>query len=86
MSCLCCNNRTVDVHHIKTRGSGGGDDMWNLMPLCRMHHSEVHRLGLIKFSRKYINVGLYLDKNGWSVLNGKMLHIEGDQMELGVQE
>lgn len=85
-ACLSCGNKTVDPHHIKTRGSGGGDQMWNLMPLCRQHHSEVHQIGLLKFSTKYFNVSNYLDQNGWTVLNGKVIHIEGDQMNMELGE
>ena len=36
----------LDVHHIKTRGSGGGDTGDNLILLCRKHHQEAH-MGLI---------------------------------------
>jgi 5-methylcytosine-specific restriction endonuclease McrA len=35
------------IHHIKTRGAGGGDEMSNLCLLCFLCHDAVHR-GLIK--------------------------------------
>ena len=28
----------LDPHHIKTKGSGGGDTKENLITLCRKHH------------------------------------------------
>ena len=28
----------LDVHHIQTKGSGGGDVQENLITLCRKHH------------------------------------------------
>ena len=36
----------LDVHHIDTRGSGGGDVKGNLILLCRRHHNRAHQ-GLI---------------------------------------
>lgn len=32
----------VDPHHIKTRGSGGGDTDENVIGLCRKHHDAAH--------------------------------------------
>lgn len=66
--CTACYSRSnIDIHHIKTRGSGGTDDSYNLMPLCRFHHIEVDQIGLVKFSRKYPNVSSFLYKNGWEI-------------------
>jgi hypothetical protein len=31
-----------DVHHIYSRGSGGGDTQDNLICLCRKHHQMAH--------------------------------------------
>jgi hypothetical protein len=36
----------IDVHHIHSRGSGGGDIKENLICLCRKHHNMAHN-GLI---------------------------------------
>ena len=36
----------LEVHHINTRGSGGGDTEDNLILLCRLHHNRAHQ-GLI---------------------------------------
>ena len=32
----------LDVHHIKSRGSGGGDIEGNIILLCRYHHILAH--------------------------------------------
>lgn len=32
----------LDVHHIQSRGSGGGDTKENLILLCRKHHAFAH--------------------------------------------
>lgn len=62
MSCLIDNAKCclgTDPHHVKTRGSGGGDELKQLMPLCRVHHVEVGTIGVKTFIKKY---GLYFDK------------------------
>ena len=41
-----------DPHHVKTRGSGA-PDAENLVPLCRVHHSECHQLGITEFQLRY---------------------------------
>ena len=42
---------TMHAHHVVTRGSGGGDD--NVVPLCGLHHDQIHRLGTLSFQRLY---------------------------------
>lgn len=50
-SCECCgSNRALQVHHLKTRGSGGGDTVDNLMVLCTLCHNKAH--GVPGFNRK----------------------------------
>jgi hypothetical protein len=46
-----CTMSPVDFAHVKTRGSGG-DDRYGVS-LCRMHHSEQHRLGVASFGKRY---------------------------------
>ncbi len=53
LSCLVCGTRPVDVDHIVTRGARGGDDLSNLQPLCREHHTERHSMGIKSFVDKY---------------------------------
>ena len=38
-TCLICQRSPVDPAHLKTRGSGG-DDLNNVVPLCRFHHDQ----------------------------------------------
>ena len=45
--------RPVAGHHIKTKGSGGGDVEENLIPLCALHHSEIHAMGIDRFLVAY---------------------------------
>jgi hypothetical protein len=61
----CCVGST-DPHHIKSVGSGGHDIETNVIPLCRKHHTEVHAIGLNRFSNKYAKIAVWLSKNGWS--------------------
>ena len=50
--CVVCRSRNVDPHHVRSRGAGGGDRE-NIVPLCRLHHDEVGRLGRPSFEAKY---------------------------------
>lgn len=63
--CVVCNKYGAVAHHVKTKGSGGPDKHWNLMPLDKRCHSEVHNIGLLKFADKYIQVKNWLLSNGW---------------------
>jgi hypothetical protein len=70
--CLHCGSPFVDRAHVKTRGSGGGDEDWNIMFLCREAHIEQHKLGIATFAMKYDSVMDWLIENGWEleVVNG----------------
>lgn len=41
-----------EAAHLKSRGAGGG---WreNVVPLCRKHHAELHRHGLVSFDVRH---------------------------------
>ena len=42
--CSICQQQAVDVHAIQREGMGGNDSMnriENLIPLCRLHHSQL---------------------------------------------
>ncbi len=41
----------TEAHHMKTRGSGGGDD--SAAPLCRAHHHEFHLVGRRSFAARH---------------------------------
>ena len=38
----------VDGHHLKSVGAGG-QDHGNEVPLCRLHHRQIHQMGLSRF-------------------------------------
>lgn len=63
--CLVCGSLPSDVAHIRSRGAGGGNKEWNLMPLCRPHHSRQHFIGWKRFSSENERVFDYLSEMGW---------------------
>ena len=71
--CVVCRFKGVDLHHIKTRKSGGSDSKFNLLPLCHRHHVEIHNSGTTSFVKKYHWVGKWLVKNNWK-FNGRKWH------------
>ena len=40
--CEVCGRMCVDVHHLVFRSHGGGNEIENLMGLCRDHHDMCH--------------------------------------------
>lgn len=60
----------VDSAHIRSRGAGGPDEGWNVIPLCRKHHSEQHAFGWMKFMYRYLVVKTQLEYLGWYVEAG----------------
>lgn len=59
--CAVCNTSPVDPDHHPTRGAGGTDD--RVWPLCRIHHTERHMIGIKTFERKYgVQVDLVIDE------------------------
>lgn len=52
--CIACGKAPPnDAHHLRTRKSGGGDQLWNLLPLDRRCHQESHFIGQRSFANKY---------------------------------
>jgi len=47
--CIICGKSPVDVEHWKTVKSGGGDELFNLNPMCRLHHHMKGYLGVKTF-------------------------------------
>lgn len=73
MRCVICN-APCERAHIKSRGSGGHDETWNVMALCRGHHIEQHKVGWKKLSEMYPEVAQALDVKGWEFLSwGKLV-------------
>ena len=69
MKCLVCQDPQTDKCHIKSKGSGGTSDDWNIMNLCRLHHVEQHKIGIITFIKKYSEVQNDLALKGWVIVN-----------------
>ena len=65
--CAACNYEAMERHHIKTRGSGGTDDEFNLLDLCRSCHVKVHNLGLSKFILLFPHLENVLEEKGWEI-------------------
>lgn len=49
---VCGSRQYLEVHHIKTRGSGGDDVPDNLIRLCWICHRKAHDGNLSKFFLK----------------------------------
>ena len=66
INCLCCGAiPPVDACHIKSRGSGGGDEWWNVIPMCRKCHTEQHSIGWLRFIKKHSHINEHLSDLGW---------------------
>ena len=42
VECELCGGQADDIHHIKRRGEGGGDELENLIAVCRECHNKCH--------------------------------------------
>lgn len=77
----CVTGRTpVDLHHVQTRGAGGGDEGHNLMPLIHEMHDKLHAVGLTTFAILHPEAAMWLVRNGWTFepLTNKWRHYGGD--------
>jgi hypothetical protein len=70
--CAACGCRPSDPCHIRSRGAGGPDLPWNIIALCRTHHTEQHKIGWDRMMRKYPQVRMFMIQNGWTKLNGRL--------------
>lgn len=65
--CPVCGQK-ADLHHVKALGAGMNRDEvihegLEVLPLCREHHMEVHRIGKNDFFKKYhLEHGIIADK------------------------
>ena len=56
-------------HHVKTVGAGG-EDWANEVPLCGIHHNEVHTIGRKTFEAKYrINLSAKAEELSYKYIN-----------------
>lgn len=65
--CEVCGKTPTDISHIKSRGSGGSMDDWNLLSLCRQHHAEQHRIGWMGFLTMYPKIEKEIKIKGWKI-------------------
>ena len=73
--CLACGHSPSDAAHVKSKGSGGDDVELNLLPLCRIHHAEQHKVGFIRFIETNPKVRIHLFDMGWYIdAEGKLKH------------
>lgn len=70
-----CGSKESDPCHVVPFNVCGDDKEFNLIPLCRRHHTEQHHLGWRIFIDRYTQVALVLKSLGWEweFLNGKFL-------------
>lgn len=86
--CKVCGRIGSDPAHIKSRGAGGDDVEWNLMPLCRAHHQEQHKVGWFMLSMKYVEIKFALGDLGWGFINCKLFRFtdkKSDSLELDLE-
>jgi hypothetical protein len=63
--CIVCGNSKVDACHIRSKGAGGPDEEWNLVPMCREHHTQQHRFGWGAFMNRHPEAQFVLKQMGW---------------------
>jgi len=85
LPCIACGkwgsidkygNPQNEAHHIKSVGSGGGDDWFNVIPLCTDCHTAgpyAYHRSFHKFFKKYPHVWRHLNINlGWKYESGSL--------------
>lgn len=63
--CLACGQLS-DPCHIGSRGAHRPDVEWNVMPLCRVHHTQQHKLGWKAMAFRYPKVYMFFKTHGWT--------------------
>jgi hypothetical protein len=71
--CVICKKK-AELHHIRSRGSSGPDESWNLAPLCRREHQELHQIGQLTFIKKYPIYEKLLRIKGWEIVAGTLFN------------
>jgi len=66
LPCLHCNRVPSHPHHVRSVGSGGGDILSNLMPLCTEAHTRIHMTGMCAAANKYPKIKRWLIDMGWT--------------------
>jgi len=67
LNCVNCGFSRCEVHHIRSRGAGGQDDDFNLVPLCRKCHTEIHMRGAVTFTEENKKFRDFVESKGWTI-------------------
>jgi 5-methylcytosine-specific restriction endonuclease McrA len=51
--CEVCGHPAEELHHILTRKSGGPDEEWNWLALCKYCHNGFHSIGRYSFALRF---------------------------------
>lgn len=65
--CLICKRPASEMHHLKHRATGGTDDDFNVIPICRYDHVRIHAIGLKAVASKCKDLTDWLLNNGWTL-------------------
>lgn len=74
MPCACCGrNPPSDPSHIRSVGSGGPDEPWNVVPMNRDCHRTWHSVGAKTFCERHPEFRALLEYMGWEI-SEKLTH------------
>lgn len=65
---VCFADAPSDPHHLVSRGAGGPDLPYNILPACRRCHQEIHQLGLEESASRRPMLKVWLRKMGWELI------------------
>jgi len=51
--CEACGFPSEELHHVLSRASGGPDDEYNWLALCKADHILFHAMGRASFCKRY---------------------------------
>jgi 5-methylcytosine-specific restriction endonuclease McrA len=71
--CWVCGDPESQASHIKTRGSGGPDTIWNVVAHCQRCHNEWGS-SWVKFLKKHRTFAFRLKLLGWDWSSGRLKH------------
>lgn len=78
LRCISCGLRGRKLHidpcHIVSRGAGGPDERWNVIPMCRRCHNLQHSVGIFTFVTERPHVTWTLKTLGWEFDDNHMHH------------
>lgn len=75
--CIVTGAPGSTLHHLTTRGAGGTDDEWNLLPVCQLIHQMIHNKGLAYCAKKFPAIRDFLIQHDWEYddFNKKWRHL-----------